>query len=71
MELFFQLALFCGAGPGDLAVHVANLGDCRGLLCRGGKAVRLSEDHKPGRKDEKLRIQQAGGLVQKIAGIWR
>lgn len=33
----------------DAHMIIANLGDCRAVLCRGGKAVRLSEDHKPSR----------------------
>jgi len=65
------VAQFCGAGPGALRLHMVNLGDCRALLCRGGKALRLSEDHKPGRKDERLRIQQQGGIVTQVSGIWR
>ena len=50
---------------------VANLGDSRAVLCRGGKALRLSEDHKPERRDEKKRVEAAGGFVMNIGGIWR
>lgn len=41
----------------------ANVGDSRALLCRGGKAIQLSLDHKPNREDELARIQAAGGMV--------
>ena len=46
-------------------------GDCRAVLCRQGAAVRLSEDHKPNRRDEKARIEKAGGHVVEIGGIHR
>jgi hypothetical protein len=36
---------------------IANAGDSRAVLCRNGTAVRLSEDHKPDRTDEKARIE--------------
>eukprot|EP00812_Abedinium_dasypus_P011090 NODE_466_length_1545_cov_329.211409.p2 GENE.NODE_466_length_1545_cov_329.211409~~NODE_466_length_1545_cov_329.211409.p2 ORF type:complete len:485 (+),score=152.79 NODE_466_length_1545_cov_329.211409:109-1455(+) len=63
---------------------VANVGDSRAVLCRaaggapgagtnGGdvlSAVRLSEDHKPARPDERRRIEARGGLVQ-VQGVWR
>eukprot|EP00440_Ansanella_granifera_P050964 gb/GFBE01055238.1/.p1 GENE.gb/GFBE01055238.1/~~gb/GFBE01055238.1/.p1 ORF type:complete len:486 (+),score=96.70 gb/GFBE01055238.1/:1-1458(+) len=43
---------------------VANAGDSRAVLCRGGKAVPLSEDHKPNNPGEKRRIEAAGGYVE-------
>jgi serine/threonine protein phosphatase PrpC len=43
----------------------------RAVLCRDGLALALSEDHKPDRKDEKARVEQAGGVVVNIGGIWR
>ncbi|CAL9214052.1 unnamed protein product [Arabidopsis halleri] len=44
-------------------IIVANCGDSRAVLCRNGKAVPLSIDHKPDRPDELDRIQEAGGRV--------
>lgn len=44
-------------------VFVGNLGDARCVLSRGGKAIDLSQDHKPSRDDEKERILKAGGFV--------
>merc|ERR1712057_51087 len=41
----------------------ANCGDSRALLCRDGKAIALSVDHKPDREDETKRIEDAGGFV--------
>mmetsp|Transcript_58915 Transcript_58915/g.184912 ORF Transcript_58915/g.184912 Transcript_58915/m.184912 type:complete len:333 (+) Transcript_58915:89-1087(+) len=43
---------------------VANAGDSRAVLCRGGRAVALSEDHKPNDAREKRRIEAAGGYVE-------
>jgi protein phosphatase 1G len=42
---------------------VANAGDSRAVLCRGGAAVALSEDHKPQLPGETKRIEAAGGFV--------
>jgi serine/threonine protein phosphatase PrpC len=42
---------------------VANAGDSRAVLCRGGKAVTLSTDHKPATPAERARILDAGGAV--------
>ncbi|XWS74080.1 hypothetical protein CRYUN_Cryun02cG0184800 [Craigia yunnanensis] len=44
-------------------IVVANCGDSRAVLCRKGKPVPLSSDHKPDRPDELNRIQEAGGRV--------
>ncbi|KAA8543827.1 hypothetical protein F0562_021996 [Nyssa sinensis] len=44
-------------------IIVANCGDSRAVLCRNGKAIPLSSDHKPDRPDELERIEAAGGRV--------
>lgn len=49
---------------------VANVGDSRAVLARGGKAVPMSVDHKPNMREERLRIERAGGMVA-WAGTWR
>jgi protein phosphatase 1L len=49
---------------------VANVGDSRAVICRGGEAFALSSDHKPNRADERQRIEDAGGVVMWV-GTWR
>ncbi|VAH78354.1 unnamed protein product [Triticum turgidum subsp. durum] len=44
-------------------VITANCGDSRVVLCRGKEPIALSVDHKPDRKDERARIEAAGGKV--------
>ncbi|KAH7731793.1 Protein phosphatase 2C containing protein [Aphelenchoides avenae] len=44
-------------------VVVANVGDSRAVLSRGGTAVDLSVDHKPEDALEKARVEAAGGHV--------
>ncbi|KAJ1259223.1 hypothetical protein BS78_10G137900 [Paspalum vaginatum] len=44
-------------------IYVANVGDSRAVASKGSKAVPLSKDHKPNRKDERKRIEDAGGVV--------
>ncbi|XP_052157683.1 probable protein phosphatase 2C 56 isoform X2 [Oryza glaberrima] len=44
-------------------LYVGNVGDSRVVALKAGKAVPLSEDHKPNRKDEQKRIEDAGGIV--------
>ena len=47
---------------------IANAGDSRAVLCRGGIAVPLSEDHKPNDEKEFARITRAGGTVEESQG---
>lgn len=47
----------------DLLV-CANAGDSRAVICREGKALALSNDHKPNDPAERSRIEAAGATVQ-------
>ncbi|KAF5183822.1 phosphatase 2C [Thalictrum thalictroides] len=49
-------------------IILANCGDSRAVLSRGGTAVPLSFDHKPDRPDELARIEAAGGRVIYLNG---
>ena len=44
-------------------LYIANAGDSRCVLGRGGKAVPLSFDHKPDNEEEKRRIEHAGSTI--------
>lgn len=44
-------------------IFCINLGDSRAVLCRGGKAVDLSVDHKANLEREKIRVQQQLGYI--------
>lgn len=44
-------------------ILVANVGDCRAVLCRRGKAVEMSRDHKPSCLVERNRVEALGGFV--------
>lgn len=48
---------------GKRKIYIANCGDSRAVLCRQGKALQMTDDHKPEREDEALRVEQAGGQV--------
>lgn len=47
----------------DNELYVANAGDSRCVVCRDGKAMDMSFDHKPEDKEELERIRKAGGRV--------
>jgi len=53
---------------------LVNCGDSRAVLCRAQNgrlnAVRLTDDHKPGRADEQRRVEANGGVVDH-QGVWR
>lgn len=46
-------------------LHVANVGDCRAVLCRGGDAVVITTDHTPSVPSEAARVEAAGGFVSR------
>ncbi|KAH7567000.1 hypothetical protein ACOSP7_011311 [Xanthoceras sorbifolium] len=51
-------ALFSGR-----TLIIANAGDCRAVLGRRGRAIEISNDHKPNSTSERLRIEKLGGVV--------
>lgn len=48
---------------------VGNVGDTRVVLDRSGKALRLSQDHKPDDPQEKERIESAGGRITEAVSL--
>ena len=44
-------------------IYCANVGDARAIMCRDGKAIDLSVDHKAKRPDEQQRIKDQGGYI--------
>eukprot|EP00760_Papus_ankaliazontas_P024248 PhM_4_TR216/c0_g1_i1/m.74227/K14803/PTC2_3; protein phosphatase PTC2/3 len=44
-------------------IYCANAGDARGVLCRGGKAIPLSVDHRPSNPTERDRIIASGSRI--------
>jgi len=52
-------------------LYMANAGDARAVICRNGKAERLSYDHKGSDEGETKRIIDAGGFVvlNRVNGI--
>eukprot|EP01024_Parvocaulis_polyphysoides_P045600 TRINITY_DN42712_c0_g1_i1.p1 TRINITY_DN42712_c0_g1~~TRINITY_DN42712_c0_g1_i1.p1 ORF type:complete len:414 (-),score=58.69 TRINITY_DN42712_c0_g1_i1:98-1249(-) len=51
------------------SIYVANCGDSRAVLCRGGQAYPLSDDHKADRKDEVERVEKLGGQILYWNGV--
>lgn len=42
---------------------IANAGDCRAVLCRKGKAIDMSHDHRPIHAAERRRVEECGGFI--------
>jgi serine/threonine protein phosphatase PrpC len=55
----------------DLVCVTAHVGDSRGVAMIDDNVVRLTEDHKPDRSDEKVRLSNSGGHVVDVGGVWR
>uniref|UniRef100_A0A8I7B6V9 protein-serine/threonine phosphatase n=2 Tax=Hordeum vulgare subsp. vulgare TaxID=112509 RepID=A0A8I7B6V9_HORVV len=56
----------------DGDVYVANLGDCRAVMCCDGVATAVTSDHTAARDDERSRIENSGGYVSCGSnGVWR
>ncbi|EQC26188.1 hypothetical protein SDRG_15992 [Saprolegnia diclina VS20] len=47
----------------DDLIWSMNVGDCRAVLCRNGKALPLTRDHKPNDPIEQARVERMGGRV--------
>mmetsp|Transcript_29062 Transcript_29062/g.38717 ORF Transcript_29062/g.38717 Transcript_29062/m.38717 type:complete len:146 (+) Transcript_29062:1113-1550(+) len=63
-----EAAMQCGAVVSTCVMlgnmlFCVNAGDCRAVLCRSGKAVNMSLDHKSSRKSEVRRVKMLGGYV--------
>ena len=54
----------------EAMLTIAHVGDSRGVLCRGGSAVAITQDHKPEMEAERKRIEGLGGFISYI-GCWR
>lgn len=48
---------------------ISNVGDCRAVLCRGGKAEALTKDHRASQDDERKRIEDKVLLFSKLACV--
>jgi len=49
-------------------LYVANVGDSRAIISKGGEAKQLSIDHEPGNSTEKEDIMKKGGFVSNMPG---
>lgn len=47
----------------SIELVTAHVGDTRAILCREGKAIRLTKDHHPDDAQEKARIKGCNGYV--------
>ncbi|KAL2538944.1 putative protein phosphatase 2C 2 [Forsythia ovata] len=64
----------CAAGVllKDGELYTANVGDCKAVLSRKGKAMKLTNDHRlKTREDERARIENSGGFLYYHNGVCR
>ncbi|KAK7278994.1 hypothetical protein RJT34_24035 [Clitoria ternatea] len=52
-------------------LFVANIGDCRAILCRAGNPIALSKDHVASCLEERERVIRQGGHVHWQVDTWR
>ena len=45
-------------------IALANVGDCRAVVCIQGKSQQLTTDHRPSDPQERARVEKAGGYVE-------
>ncbi len=50
---------------------MANAGDCRAVLCREGRALRLTLDHTPDVACERARLDSVRGIVHQASAAPR
>jgi len=52
-------------------IWVANVGDCRAVICQGGQAVALTHDHRPDCAVEREAVERRGGEIvrERVQGI--
>ena len=58
----------CGACTSSVLIignmlYCANVGDCRTILCRSGRAVNMSVDHRASLPSEVERVEKLGGYI--------
>ncbi|RHY48014.1 hypothetical protein DYB28_003823 [Aphanomyces astaci] len=59
-------ATFCildGTASGALRLVVGHVGDCRALLCRKGKCIPLTSDHRCSSQSEHDKVVESGGSI--------
>jgi len=56
-------SLVVGKKGENRQLFTANVGDARAVLCRDGKAIRLTEEHKASEEQEAKRITDGGGFI--------
>jgi len=52
-------------------IWVANVGDCRAVICQGGEAVALTHDHRPDCAKEREAVEHRGGEIvrERVQGV--